>query len=298
MSAAACAVFGPTTAGRAQHRILSAEQTVELEHDDRMARLRAAVDRLGMPNPPRFSVSRVPRERMPANFSVSAPVLRVAFSERTFFDTADWTILPQGLLAVEAVAAATRGEAPDAAVFVAGHTDDRGGEAYNHNLSVNRANAVSDALMRFGVGDVALWRVGFGESAPLYANDTDEHRGFNRRVEFLFGARVEPVVQVLSAQLDDFCISSSQAESDRCRFPLPGREAFEATQLTRRAIGIGMDGRAAAAAPGRPTRRAPLGRRPPRTSAPVPRTAQVTAAVPLTLTIPLRRTITIAAPQR
>lgn len=273
--------------GDAQDRIVSAESTVMLEHEDRIARLQEAVRYLNVDPPPRFTVTTVPRARMPSYFNVDAPVLRVAFSERTFFDTARWAILPAGLMAVSAVAAATRGEAPDVAVFVAGHTDDRGGEAYNQNLSVNRANAVSDALMGFGVGEVALWRVGFGESAPLYANDSDEHRGFNRRVEFLFGARVEPVVEALSDQLQNACISSSEAESRRC-IALPRPDTFEASQRSARPIGVRLD------------RGVPATVRAPRAAAgAAPRRAEAPALnAPRSLTIRLRRTRTIAAPVR
>lgn len=259
-----------------------------LEHEDRIARLREAVSYLNVEPSPRFTVTTVPRSQMPSYFNVDAPVLRVAFSERTFFDTARWTVLPSGLMAVAAVAAATRGEAPDVALFVAGHTDDRGGETYNQNLSVNRANAVSDALMGFGVGEVALWRVGFGESAPLYANDSDEHRGFNRRVEFLFGARVEPVVEVLSDQLANACVSSSEAESRRC-IALPRPASFEATQNSDRPIGVPL-GRSV------PTEvRAPRGG----TAGAASRGTQTAALnIPRRLTIPLRRTRAIAAPVR
>lgn len=268
-----------------------------LEHEDRIARLREAVDQLGILHPPRFTVTTVPRTRMPPYFNVDVPVLRVAFSERTFFDTAQWAVLPAGLQAIAAVAAATRGEAPDVALFVAGHTDNRGGEAYNQNLSVNRSNAVSDALMGFGVGEVALWRVGFGESTPLYANDSDEHRSFNRRVEFLFGARVEPVVEVLSNQLEDACISSSEAESRRCRLELPRREAFEATQRTSRSIGVPLGGGASASVRSPQGRGTALGRRRGEAVA-IPSGSQIALQAPRRLTIPLRRTTSIAAPIR
>ncbi len=281
LGAAATLVAGETAA---QHRIVSAESTVMLEHEDRIARLREAVDYLKIDPAPGFTVTTVPRSRMPAYFNVDAPVLRVAFSERTFFDTARSTVLPTGLMAVSAVAAATRGESPDVALFVAGHTDDRGGEAYNQNLSVNRANAVSDALMGFGVGEVALWRVGFGESAPFYANDSDEHRAFNRRVEFLFGARVEPVVEVLSDQLENACISSSEAESRRC-IALRRPPTFEASQASTRPIGVPLD-RAVST-----TVRAPAGT----LGAGSRRAGAATLNIPRRLTISLRRPQTIAA---
>lgn len=280
--------------------ILRAEDTVELEHEDRVWRLNRAIDQLGIQPRPRFTVTRVPRNRMPANFQVEVPVLRVAFSERTFFDTAQSNILPSGLDAISAIAASARGEAPDVAIFVAGHTDSRGGEEYNQNLSIRRANAVSDAMMDFGVGDVALWRVGFGEAAPLYANDTDEHMAFNRRVEFLFGARVEPVVDVLTRQREDqVCIASSESQSRRCVAELPQRETFVATQRTSRAIGVGGDGRSAQAARARPGSAAQSDGHAGRSASVAPGSQRsATVAASRSLSIPLRRPRAIAAPRR
>lgn len=280
---------GASTAQDRGYVVLSPEETVELEHDDRMVRLRRSVDRLGLRPPPRFSTTRVPAERMPENFHVETPVLRVAFSERTFFDTASWEILPTGRLAVAAVAEAVRGEAADAAVFVAGHTDNRGGETYNDTLSMRRANAVAEALYRLGVGDIALWRVGFGEAAPLYANDDDEHRAFNRRVEFLFGARVEPVVDVLSRL--DVCIAATEAASAQCIGALPVRANVEAVQLTRRPVGVGLDGRPAARGRAASPRSGSAG-------AGAPRAHAVPVETPTRLSIPLIRSHGMAAPRR
>lgn len=288
---AAAAAWGlaseSVSAAQDRYVVLSPEETVELEHDDRMVRLRRSVDRLGLRPAPRFSTTRVPAERMPANFRVETPVLRAAFSERTFFETASWDILPTGRLAIAAVAEALRGEAADAAVFVAGHTDNWGGETYNDNLSMRRADAVAEALYRLGVGDVALWRVGFGESAPLYANDDDEHRAFNRRVEFLFGARVEPVVDVLSRQ--DVCIAATEAAVAQCIVDLPAPRNVEAVQLTRRPVGVGLDGR--------PVTRGTTSRSG-SASAGAPRGRAVAVETPARLSIPLIRSHGMAAPRR
>lgn len=268
--------------------ILSPEETIELEHDDRIARLRRSVGRLGLQPAPRFSTVRVPASRMPPNFRVETPILRVSFSERTFFDTAQWVILDTGHAAIRAVAEAIRGEAPDAAVFVAGHTDNRGSEPYNYNLSVQRANAVAEALFALGVGEMALWRVGFGEAAPLYVNDSDEHRAFNRRVEFLFGARVEPVVDVLSRQLDEVCIAATPAESRRCRTEAEVRPEFAAEQVTRRPTGVPLT-------PRRQSAPSPGQRRPSGPAAPAPEAV----AAPRRIAIDLNnRRRVIAAPTR
>jgi hypothetical protein len=236
-------------AARAQgYRILDPTETVGLEHDDRLVRLKRITRQLGVFPPPNFAVTIVPASRLPANFPVDAPVLRVSFAERSFFDTARTAILPSGVDIIRAMAEVLRGEAPDVAVFVAGHTDNRGTEPYNYNLSVGRANAVADALNAYGVGEVALWRVGFGEAAPLYPNDDDDHMAFNRRVEFLFSARTEPILDVLKRQLDSVCAAPTSDAAERCRRTLRVRPVYEVVQVTARRVNVGLGGASGAPA--------------------------------------------------
>jgi outer membrane protein OmpA-like peptidoglycan-associated protein len=73
-------------------------------------------------------------------------------------------------------------------VFVDGHTDQTGGEAYNRELSERRANAVVAYLVRKGVAIERLTPRGFGESRPL---DADGASPENRRVETSLSERVE-----------------------------------------------------------------------------------------------------------
>jgi outer membrane protein OmpA-like peptidoglycan-associated protein len=70
------------------------------------------------------------------------------------------------------------------AVSVQGHTDSKGGDAYNKQLSRRRAQAVVAWLVRHGIDKQRLQAEGFGEERPIDTNDTDEGRANNRRVEF------------------------------------------------------------------------------------------------------------------
>jgi OmpA-OmpF porin, OOP family len=71
----------------------------------------------------------------------------------------------------------------NATVVIEGHTDDRGSEKYNEWLSSQRANAVAKELSsRFGIDSRRISSKGFGESAPLVANDSPENMAMNRRV--------------------------------------------------------------------------------------------------------------------
>lgn len=75
-------------------------------------------------------------------------------------------------------------ENPDYRVEVAAHTDDVGGDALNLTLSNLRANAVLEYLQDHAITVERLIAQGYGETVPLFPNDTDENRAKNRRVEF------------------------------------------------------------------------------------------------------------------
>jgi outer membrane protein OmpA-like peptidoglycan-associated protein len=77
---------------------------------------------------------------------------------------------------------------PDTDIEIQGHTDSKGSLAYNENLSVERASAVSNYLISKKVAANRLTIVGYGETMPKYENDTEAGRAQNRRVEFLISA--------------------------------------------------------------------------------------------------------------
>jgi len=69
-----------------------------------------------------------------------------------------------------------------------GHTDSKGTDAYNQDLSERRAAAVAGYLSSRGIGRTRFQTYGYGESAPKCTNDTEEGRACNRRVEFAITA--------------------------------------------------------------------------------------------------------------
>ncbi len=77
---------------------------------------------------------------------------------------------------------------PDTDIELQGHTDSKGTETYNRNLSVQRASAVSSYLSGEGIRSSRVSIRGFGEDVPKYDNDTENGRAQNRRVEFLITA--------------------------------------------------------------------------------------------------------------
>lgn len=96
------------------------------------------------------------------------------------FDKATLTVNARTLL--DQVASALM-DAPQIRVEVGGHTDARGSDAYNQELSERRAQSVVDYLVGQGIAPERLQAVGYGEAAPVADNETDEGRELNRRVE-------------------------------------------------------------------------------------------------------------------
>jgi OmpA-OmpF porin, OOP family len=69
-------------------------------------------------------------------------------------------------------------------VEIAGHTDSKGSDDYNLNLSQGRSQSVVDYLISQGIDAARLQAHGYGETKPIDTNETEEGRANNRRVEF------------------------------------------------------------------------------------------------------------------
>jgi OOP family OmpA-OmpF porin len=78
---------------------------------------------------------------------------------------------------------------PTITIRVEGHTDNRGSDSYNQQLSQDRADSVMNYLIQVGIDPSRLVAVGFGEEVPLADNNTNAGRAANRRVEFHITAR-------------------------------------------------------------------------------------------------------------
>lgn len=72
---------------------------------------------------------------------------------------------------------------PEIRVELGGHTDSLGSDAYNQNLSQQRADTVVSYLAGRGIAPDRLSAVGYGETQPVTENETEEGRERNRRVE-------------------------------------------------------------------------------------------------------------------
>jgi len=73
---------------------------------------------------------------------------------------------------------------PEINVEIEGYTDYIGTDAYNQELSVDRAKTVKAYLVSKGIAENRLTVVGYGKNNPVEDNKTDEGRAMNRRIVF------------------------------------------------------------------------------------------------------------------
>ncbi|MSP63409.1 MAG: hypothetical protein EXR72_24315 [Myxococcales bacterium] len=74
---------------------------------------------------------------------------------------------------------------------VGGHTDERGSDETNRDLSERRAKRVVEHLINRGVEQARLAAKGLGKTQPIGSNKTEAGRAQNRRVEFLIKTKPE-----------------------------------------------------------------------------------------------------------
>ena len=102
------------------------------------------------------------------------------------FDSGSAVLTPVGEAAAKELLEALRQQTPDQVIIV-GHTDERGGDAYNMTLSENRAKAVKKYLEQNGIS-APIKIVAKGKSEPLTVDLTDLSReetwALHRRVEW------------------------------------------------------------------------------------------------------------------
>jgi outer membrane protein OmpA-like peptidoglycan-associated protein len=80
--------------------------------------------------------------------------------------------------------AKTAQSCPQFNIIIAGHTDSSGLDTMNQKLSEQRAQSVYNALVKHGINASTLSAIGYGETQPIAANNTQQGKAQNRRIEF------------------------------------------------------------------------------------------------------------------
>lgn len=107
--------------------------------------------------------------------------------DRVFFETAKWGLLPESNEQLDELVELMN-EYPTMQIEIHGHTDSRGGEDYNQNLSENRTKSVFEYLVENGIDEGRMDYIGYGEAKPIADNRYADGRQLNRRVEFVITA--------------------------------------------------------------------------------------------------------------
>jgi len=103
--------------------------------------------------------------------------------KNVLFETGSSRLLPAALAEIQQLANLLQ-QNPQLRIQINGHTDDVGATDSNLQLSEQRAKAVYEQLLTYGIAARRLQYKGYGEIRPLVANDSQESRAINRRTEF------------------------------------------------------------------------------------------------------------------
>jgi outer membrane protein OmpA-like peptidoglycan-associated protein/Tol biopolymer transport system component len=101
-----------------------------------------------------------------------------------FFDTNKFNLLPQSITELDIlIDFLTENETVN--IEIQGHTDNVGNNILNEKLSLNRANAVYEYLIKNNIDAKRLSFKGFGANKPIADNKTEAGRKINRRTSFV-----------------------------------------------------------------------------------------------------------------
>ena len=120
--------------------------------------------------------------------NISAPVL----IKNIFYDFNKATLRPESKQALDKLVK-TLNDNPNVTIELSAHTDSRGSDAYNEQLSQRRAESVVTYLIANGIAADRLTPKGYGESKPKFTDDVisalpedeqEQYHQMNRRTEF------------------------------------------------------------------------------------------------------------------
>ncbi len=127
----------------------------------------------------------------------------IVILDKVYFEFDGDKVDPRSQQLLDEVANVLRAHPEVKKVEVGGHTDDRGKDIYNLDLSQRRVDSVRSYLIGKGVSEDRLVAKGYGETRPIEPNTTAEGRATNRRVEFDILERAEAAKGTIIRTIDD-----------------------------------------------------------------------------------------------
>lgn len=128
-----------------------------------------------------------PLAALPTPQECAAEVQQVMADRKITFTPGSAEIAAEAAPVIDALAKVLK-DCPGIEMVIAGHTDSQGSESGNQALSQARAEAVLVALQGRRIDVSGMTAIGYGESAPIADNGTEEGREANRRIEFVLKA--------------------------------------------------------------------------------------------------------------
>jgi outer membrane protein OmpA-like peptidoglycan-associated protein len=115
---------------------------------------------------------------------------RIVLDEHVLFDTDHARVKSRGREMIKQIVDMWHQHPEWVHLTIEGHTDLRGGDEYNQELSQRRAEHVRDVLLSLGVDPAQLDAVGYGRTRPVDTGTTEAAHQRNRRVEFVIERRI------------------------------------------------------------------------------------------------------------
>jgi outer membrane protein OmpA-like peptidoglycan-associated protein len=176
MGAAKPIASNETAEGRAQNRRIAFVATL-MSDGERKAAMDAQARRAAEE---KTAVEQLAAALKPCRDGIAASVK----SEPILFRPSQSAVTREGAVVLDRVVIALKQSCPSETITVEGHTDATGSADEDKELSEARANSVIRYLSRAGFDAKRLRAVGYGRTKPVAANDTEENRAKNRRIEF------------------------------------------------------------------------------------------------------------------
>jgi peptidoglycan-associated lipoprotein len=117
------------------------------------------------------------------SFSIPGGHLAELF-KRIHFNTDQYTPSSQNDKILLQKMAAYLKKHPNTYVFIEGHCDERGSEAYNLALGTKRSGTVRNILISYGANPNQLYSISYGKEKPLTLGKSKEIYAKNRRASF------------------------------------------------------------------------------------------------------------------
>jgi OOP family OmpA-OmpF porin len=142
-----------------------------------------AAQAVQQPSPePVAAPAAIKSEETPKAVVIPPPIAKVSLTTDTSFGFDQATLRPEGMDRLKKLQTELQNAKVDS-ILATGHTDSIGKASYNQKLSIRRAQAVKNYLVKLGIPSDRIFIDGKGATQPVASNKTSQGRARNRRVD-------------------------------------------------------------------------------------------------------------------